>query len=263
MYKTKNFNIKAAKGADVTPAMLAKINGYSMKTLTAEDVYVRKYVLANNGIDRDRERFPEKLLDDFARTLPGRSFLEVHDKSRLPLGLFFDASTEELSPEKFLQLTGEEIKLPGYITDAKVLWGWLYLVKSDFNEKLIVNLEAGIYRYISIGFSASDLKPVKGEFDQILYYEYIGPGEAREGSIVYLGAQPGATLQKSFEDDGSVDLEKMSIVPKDEKGNTLIPGKMSIVPKDEKGNTLIPGKMSIVPKGDIVDISPDDDNERL
>ncbi len=192
----KQTSLKAVKGADVTPDILAMINEYAQEPLTADDIYVQKYIMAHNGVDRDRERFPENLLDDYVHTLPGKSFLEVHDKSRLPIGLYFKAESEEMSKEQFKSLTSEDIRLPDSINTAKVAYGWIYTLRKDWNQKLIDNLSAGIYRHASIGFSAADLKPVKGEFDQILYWEYEAPGEAREGSIVYLGAQHGATVQK-------------------------------------------------------------------
>jgi hypothetical protein len=196
----KQTGLVSIKGADVTPDMLDIINSkYAQETLAAGDIYVQKELLAHNGIDRDRERFPEDLLDDYARTLPGKSFLEVHDRSRLPIGLYFDAKTEEISKEQFKEITGEEIRLPDEIDKAKVIFAWIYTLRKEWNQKLIDNLSGGIYRHRSIGFTATDFKAVKGEFDQVLYFEYVAPGEAREGSIVYLGAQQGATSQKDID----------------------------------------------------------------
>lgn len=192
----KQFGLKAA-GAEVTPDALTKINSYALAPLTADQVYVRKYIMAHNCVDRDRERFPEALLDDFARTLPGKSLLKAHERDDLPIGLFFDASTEEITPEQFKALTGEDPRLPEGLSMVKVLWGWIYLLKSDFNNQIMSNIDGGIYRHASIGFKASDLIAVKGPFDQVLYFEYMAPGEALEGSIVWLGAQPGATAQKA------------------------------------------------------------------
>jgi hypothetical protein len=192
----KTFDLKAASGVEVTPDILAKINKYALRELTVEEIFVRKYLMAHNAVDRDNERFAEALLDDFARTMPGKSLLNGHDRYTLPLGLFFDAATEEMTPEQFTTITGEEARLPEGIQTVKVLYGWIYMLKSDFNTPMTANIDAGIYRHASIGFRASDLKPVKGQFDNILFWEYVPPGEALEGSIVWLGAQPGATAQK-------------------------------------------------------------------
>lgn len=204
----KSFALTAIKGVKITSDMLASINTFAIKELTAEDVYIRKHLLCHNGIDRDVERFSEPLLEDYARTLPGKSFLEVHNTYNLPIGLFFDARTEGMTPEEFKSLTGEEINLPEGIDTAKVILSWLYILKKEFNDKLIANLDAGIYRHISIGFTASDRIPIRGEGDKTLYYEYISPGEAREGSIVCLGAQQGATSLKKTPETNNIDNHK-------------------------------------------------------
>jgi hypothetical protein len=241
----KSFNIKAGGGIEITPEMLAKINKFSIKELAKDDVYVRKYIMAHNGIDRDRERFPEPLLDDFAQTLAGKSLLEVHNRQSLPIGLYFDSYTEEITPEKFLELTGEKIRLPENISTAKILWGLIYMLKVDFNEKIISNIEAGIYRHASIGFKASDLIAIKGEFSQVLYMEYVPPGEALEGSIVWLGAQPGATAQKAH---STVDRTyENPLIPKTDSEREYR-DKNPLIPKENEGtksqNPLIPGRQN-------------------
>lgn len=216
MVGAKSFDLKEL-GVEISPEMLAKINNYTLKPLTADDVYVRKYLLAHNGIDRDNERFPEDLLNDFMTTLPGKSFLKNHDKNSLPIGRFFNAATETFAPDFFKELTGEEISLPDTVTAAKVLWGWVYMLKSDFNNELITNIDGGIYRHASIGFRATDLVAQKADINSaVQYWQYVAPGEATESSIVWLGAQPGAMavkkIKESSKEEGgkSMDLQKVS-----------------------------------------------------
>jgi hypothetical protein len=195
----KQFGCKAVAiaGADITPAMLAKINAFALSPLTAEQVYVRKFLLCHSGIDRDVERFPPQLLDNFAATLPGKSFLFVHDRRSLPFGLFFDAAVEAMSPKQFKALTGADAKLPEGETSISVVWAWSYMLNEDFNAPIMKNIDGGVYRHVSIGFAATDLTAVKKEINgPTLYWEYVAPGEALEGSLVWLGAQPGATAQK-------------------------------------------------------------------
>jgi hypothetical protein len=204
---TKDFGLKAAQGVEVTGEILAKINKYALRELTPEEIFVRRFLMAHNAVDRDNERFPEPILDDFARTLPGKSLLNGHDRYTLPLGLYFDAFTEELTPEQFTALTGEEARLPEGVTMVKVLWGWVYMLKANFNASTTANIDAGIYRHASIGFKASDIMPITGSYSNILYYEYVPPGEALEGSIVWLGAQPGATTQKQVAHSQISDFE--------------------------------------------------------
>lgn len=202
-----------AFGADVTPEMLAKINGYALTELTVDDVYVRKVLLAHNAVDRDNERFPEKLLEDFASTLPGKGLLMGHARGGPGMGLFFDSSTEEISPAEFKDMTGEEPRLPEGVSNVRVLWGWFYMVKDEV-DATARNIDAGIFRHVSIGFRATDIMPVKDDVNgSVKYWEYVPPGEATEGSLVWLGAQPGATVQKyplfdDEEDAGESNAEK-------------------------------------------------------
>lgn len=196
----KQFGLKAAasSGAEITPEMLVKINAFALKPLTLDEVFARKVLMCHSAIDRDNERFPEDLLDLFAATFPGKSFLFAHDRGEyMPLGLFFDAITETMSAEQFKTLTGEEPRLPEGMTTVKVVWAWFYTLKAT-REDIVLGIDAGIYRHFSIGFRAADIRPVKKDVNgPTLYWEYVGPGETTEGSLVWLGAQPGATVHKS------------------------------------------------------------------
>lgn len=197
--KSYLFSSKGASvGLTVDEAVLAKVNRFALVDLKAEQVFVRKQLLAHNGIDRDRERFPEDILDQFAATLPGKSVLYFHNKNGfLPLGLYFDSATETMPPERFKALTGDDPRLPAGVDQVKVVWAWYYVVKTPDVESVLANIEGGVYRHWSIGFSAADLRAVKNEAGSTLYYEYVSPGEATEGSLVWLGAQQGATSQKA------------------------------------------------------------------
>ncbi len=183
----------------VTDTMLGMINGYALDQLKAEEIFVGKQLLAHNGIDRDRERFPEQILDDFANTLPGKSALYAHDRGKfLPLGLYFDAKTEEMTVEQFKALTGSDPRLPEGTTSVKALWAWYYVVKTPDVESVLKNINGGTYRHWSIGFNAASIVSIKNDPNgSVLYWEYVAPAEALEGSLVWLGAQQGATSQKS------------------------------------------------------------------
>ena len=194
----KTFSVTSFKGAEIDDEQLAKINSYALVELKQEDVFARKMLLAHNAIDRDNERFPEDLLEDYAKTLPGKSALFGHRRPDPGEGLFFDAYTETMSPEEFKELTGEKATLPEEVTEVKVLWSWFYMMTIEENKKTIANIDGGIYRHVSIGFRAADIISVKKDQNgPVLYWEYVGPGEALEGSLVWLGAQNGATIQKS------------------------------------------------------------------
>lgn len=192
------FGIKEASGGQPNAEALAKINQFALSEQTAATVYARKFLMAHNMVDRDNERFSEAILEDFAKTFPGKSFLFAHDRygNYLPLGLFYDAATQEISPDAYKAMTGEDPRLPDDIKTVKILWAHFYMAKTAENQHVISNIEAGTFRHGSIGFRAADLAPVKNTNGLTLYYQYTGPGEATEGSLVWLGAQQGATTQK-------------------------------------------------------------------
>lgn len=196
--------VKAVTSAvAVTDELLAKVNTYALEPLTADDIFIGKQLLAHNGIDRDNERFPEAVLDDFAATLPGKSTLYFHNRnSTLPLGLYFDTKTEAMTAEQFKALTGADIKMPTPETPIKTLWAWWYAIKTDDIESVLKNIKGGTYRHWSISFNAASIVSIKDEPNgPTKYWEYVGPAEALEGSLVWLGAQQGATSQKSAGND--------------------------------------------------------------
>ncbi len=187
-------------GKPLTDAQLARINSYAPKALKAEEVYYRSVLLCHNGIDRDNERFSDELLDAFAATAPGKGFFtEGHPgwRDQSPgKGRIFDAHTESIAPEKFLTLTGEKLVLPDGVTMGKVLIIDFYMLKLASNADTQANIDGGIYCFASIGFSAP-LYGITDERGNEIYGEYRPKGEALEGSLVWLGAQPGAGAIKS------------------------------------------------------------------
>jgi hypothetical protein len=187
-------------GAAVTTDMLAKINRYALTPLTTDQVFVRKFLMAHNCIDRDNECFPNDMLDQFAATMPGKSLLIGHNRRDLPCGKYFDASTEVMSCEQFKALTDAEPNMPTGVTDCKVMWAWAYLVKTSSNEELTQQIDGGVCDFCSIGFAAADLQAIRETpTGPVKYWQYVSPGEALEGSLVWLGAQPGAAAQKAFD----------------------------------------------------------------
>ena len=203
----KAFRIKSlGAGKPVTDEQLAKINEFALVPLTADQVYVRSYLMAHNGIDRDNERFSEEVLQSFKDSMPGKGFfVEGHPggwsgKGGPGEGLFFDARIDSMSAEAFKALTGEAIKLPDGKVDAQTLFGDSYILRLPENESTLKKIDAGVYPFTSIGFNAK-LNSVTDERGNYIYGEYQGKGETLEGSIVWLGAQPGAGAMKSASAD--------------------------------------------------------------
>jgi hypothetical protein len=190
-----------------TPEQLAKINRFTRRPFTADELYIGQLRLANNAIDRDTERFSEGILQAFAATAIRKTLLMDHDKwesSKSAIGKFFDVETEKLAPDIAAEQTGETFRLPPDITEVMFLSPWFYIPKAGIDEKQLVKIDAGVFDFASIGFRAEALVPVSDDMGATLFYEYRGKGEMTEGSLVYLGAQHGAGVKSAVsEHDGN------------------------------------------------------------
>jgi len=193
-------------GAEVTPEVLAKVNRFTLTPLTAEQVYVRKFIVAHSAIDRDGERFSPALLADFARTLPGKSFFCNEDghpgswsgQKGPGQGRMCDASVEQMSLDAFEAKSGERPQLAPGDTSVSVLMGTMYMLKMPMNEMMMANIDGGIHPFVSVGFNAAGPVRVESSGDVAgMFNEWRPPGEACEVSSVWLGAQPGAGAVKA------------------------------------------------------------------
>jgi len=142
---------------------------FARRPHTAAELYTFEVHLANDRPDRDGERFGIEVLQDFTRTLIGKSFLFNHERDSYGRGRFYRA----------------ELRREGEVT---WLVGAVYLLRNR-QEELIADLEGGIARFVSIGFLADPPMPIHTAGGQLLYREYRSPVEALEGSLVWLGSQ--------------------------------------------------------------------------
>jgi hypothetical protein len=167
---------------------MAVINKMALEKLAPEDVYIGRERLANDQYDRAGERFPIAYLERFAQTLPGKSVLEGHDKSKAPVGLYIGASVARDD-------SGKTHLIADYYLPAK--------------SELTQRVKMGIARYKSIGFVAAGrtcdlcgepyeqcdhvaLHTYDGKQATVTYSGDVSKVEAMEGSFVWMGAQIGA-----------------------------------------------------------------------
>lgn len=217
---------------------LALINSlYARQPLTAEDIHIRKARVAHNQHDRTFERFPKAMLERFAETLPGKSLLPGHDTSALPLGRWFEADTRTRTEEFPVISGGAKVAeiVPG-MEPQKTRVTWLeagfYFANDPGTELFRKCIDGGVYQDVSIGFSYDDIHcdvcrksywrsdcphwaGQKLEDGVVVTLTYAGDPklyEARETSIVYLGAQQHAELTKSLR-EGTLDPEALALTP--------------------------------------------------
>lgn len=198
--KSCQFGIKSAPSAP-TDQQLAEINRYTKRPHTADELYVGEMRLANNCIDRDNERFSEFTLQGFSATAPRKSLLLDHDRSvRSAVGKIFNSTIEKMPLAQAITETGADLKLPAGMDEVQFLSCSFFIPKAAVTTQDLSKLEAGIYDWVSIGFKTKWAIPVNDSVGNTLYYEYQGPGETREGSLVYLGAQHGASVKSADSD---------------------------------------------------------------
>lgn len=209
-HKSMSLRIKAS--AAPSAEHLALINELALSEMSAEQLYVRTFVVAHNAIDRDNEVFDDALLADFARTLPGKGLFLRHPSgwdgdSGPGEGRWFAAELQHMSlDEARTLLRAPGLQWPPTVTTATLLMASAYLARTESNKDLLVKLDAGIVSDVSIGFTGKSAGPITdAEGRELTARRITSPGEALEASLVWLGAQPGARAVKGAKTDPSED----------------------------------------------------------
>jgi len=220
-HKTCTLTTTKAAGGAPDAGQLEQINRIALDEMTGETVYVRTAYLAHNAIDRDRDVFDDVLLAEFANTLPGKGLFIKHprgwDGDTGPgVGRWFAASVKEMAlDEARLALKQPQLQWPTGTEKAKLLEASFYIPRSNKNADLIADIDAGVASDVSIGFQASDRSAIGDGNGGVVAYRLLAPGEALEGSLVWLGAQPGAHVAKHFtkasqhSEDNAMDIKEL------------------------------------------------------
>lgn len=184
-----------------------------------DDFKVYRSWLANNVIDRDGQRFPVKMLGQFAATIPGKSKMFNHDWFEgKPEGRYYTAELVKVTHEEMLRRCGPNARkdFADLVKEAENIDGGLYWLVASFfvsarDAELVFKIDSGIYSQESIGFRAPTVVPHEKD-GKVLWYDWVDEGaktgEATEGSWVFLGAQYGARTGKSAGDNIFTSLGK-------------------------------------------------------
>lgn len=238
--KFAGFKVSPTKPTD---DQLAKINRFTRRPFTADELYVGQMRLANNAIDRDSERFSEEVIQRFAKTAIRRTLLLDHDKKvrDSAAGKFFDVELEKMPLQQAIAETGENLVLPDGIVEVLFHSPWFYIPVAGIDAKELVKIDAGIYDFASIGFRAEKLVPVMDKEGKPLFWEYRGSGdttEMTEGSLVYLGAQYGMAVKSADNNSPQGDISD----PPDGKGKLHEGGERTMDKFMKMLARLFPGK---------------------
>ncbi len=226
--KSLSVAIKLAHSSktDGTPSaeQLALINQYTLKDHEAAELYVRQFIVAHTALDRDKEIIADGLLQSMSDTLAGKGFFVKHptsyDGDSGPgIGKWFECEVKTFSLDAARELLGD-VEFAPMATSAKILFASAYVPRTTKHADTIADIDAGVASFVSASFSYSDYSPIEVDGD-VMGYLLSGKGEAREASLVWLGAQPGARAVKSAQQSNTPEDDSMDPKELQAKNKTL------------------------------------------
>ncbi len=202
-----------------TEKELKEINKFTRRDFSADEVYAFSVVLCDNDVDRDFERFTDEALEKMAELFVGKTGIFDHShKASNQCARIFSCEVKAVEGKK--NRTGNIYKQ---------LLARAYMPKSDRSAELILEIDAGIKKEVSVGCSmAKSICSVcgsafgkcdhrKGRHYRVLgksklcFYELAEPIDAYEWSFVAVPAQPKAGVVKAYKNSscGETDLKEL------------------------------------------------------
>lgn len=195
--------LKTLQTPEITPNQLAAIANYTRGEPNLENLFVFSLVLCDNEIDRDFERFPKESLQTLSSLFVGKTGVFDHN-----------AKAENQSARIFETTVVEDGSLNSLGEPYCALKAWAYMVRCDKNSDLILEIDAGIKKEISIGCAVAKktcsvcgkevqkqhCEHQKGEiyYEKICHHLLLQPTDAYEWSFVAVPAQKQAGVVKQF-----------------------------------------------------------------
>lgn len=183
---------------------LKLINSYTRREMKADELYVFSVVLCDNDIDRDFEYFSDEALEKLSELFVGKTGILDHN-----------AKSENQTARIFLCRTEQDLKRQTW--DGRTyrrLVARAYMPKSVQNEEIILALDSGIRKEVSVGCSVQKStcsicgkdtkdgcrhirgKTYKGKLCSICLDE---PYDAYEWSFVAVPSQRAAGVIKAYD----------------------------------------------------------------
>lgn len=196
----KTANIAGSEA--VTAGQLKNINLFTRRELSADEVYVFSVILCDNEVDRDGEQFPESSLEALGGLFVGKTGVFDHDpKAGNQSARIFETA---LVREDSTNTLGE----PYVCLKARA-----YTVRCDKNADLILEIDAGIKKEVSVGCAVGEVlcsicgadqkispcshKKGKTYDGALCCHRLVNPTDAYEWSFVAVPAQKNAGVIKT------------------------------------------------------------------
>ncbi len=191
------------KSVDISSKDIDLINKYTRREMKPEEIFTFSVVLCDNEIDREGEAFTTDSLQKLSRLFLGKTGIFDHNPTiKNQTARIFQTSVE---PTEETTSFGEQ----KFVLKAKA-----YMVRSERCKDLIMEIDAGIIKEVSVGCRVlkKSCSICGAEYDgccgheigqnydgKICYVMLINPIDAYEWSFVAVPAQVGAGVVKGFE----------------------------------------------------------------
>jgi hypothetical protein len=206
---------------------LAEINKFTRRNFSADEVYAFSVVLCDNEVDRDFERFSDESLEKLSLMFYGKTGIFDHShKTENQCARIFHCNVETV-----------EGKTNSLGEPYKKLFARAYMPKSNRTEELILEIDAGIKKEVSVGCSMGrsvcsvcgesfgKCNHQKGKYYKVsgvktlCYYNLLDPKDAYEWSFVAVPAQRQAGVVKNYTTE-EIDID--GILKSAEKGKVTL-----------------------------------------
>ena len=199
--------VEQAQTATLGREELEAVNALARRELGEEEVYLFSVRLCDNEVDRDGERFSTQTLEELCPMFVGKS------------GIFDHQWTARGQTARIYkcELVRDSVRLTQAGDGYCWLKGYAYMLRTEGNQDLIAEIDAGIKKEVSVGCSVArkvcsicgedvthtPCEHRKGErYDgQLCYVSLEGARDAYEFSFVAVPAQPAAGVVKGLQMD--------------------------------------------------------------
>ena len=122
---------------------LDKINKFTRRTFSGDELFVFPVVLCDNDIDRDHERFSDEALETLSKLFVGKT------------GIFDHSPTASNQNARIFdtEVITDNDRLTAYGKPYKYLKAHAYMIRTENNKDLIDEIDGGIKKEVSISCS--------------------------------------------------------------------------------------------------------------
>ncbi len=186
---------------------LESLNNYTRRNFTEEEVYLFPVHLCDNEIDRDGERFSLSALTQLKKLFVGKTGIFDHN----PKG---EHQTARIYATELVTDVSRETSAGEPYTYLK---GYAYMVRTEKNRDLILEIDGGIKKEVSVSCSAKSqccsicgcdrrthpcVHQVGAVYDGVMCHVVLSEIlDAYEWSFVAIPAQREAGITKQYADD--------------------------------------------------------------